>query len=321
MSAARRLSVVLPVHDAAAHVRGALTSVLGQTFGDFELIVVDDLSTDGSLEIVRELAAQDARINVVVLDERLGVAGALNAGIARATAPLIARMDADDIARPGRFALQVAEMERDATLGLLGGQIEIIDRDGKTEEMVPWVLPLTHDETAWRLLFGTPVCHPTVVMRTRVVRQLGGYDPNFPNEDMELWTRMAFVTRMRNLDAVLLDYRMPAEEHAVKLADWQPHITRVSQRYLERIIGAPVAESAVLALRGIVTEQDSNPVFAGLTRFNSASLLVRAFAQMQHRGVLCGDGLGTVSSLMQSHVEALAATAHQGMSEGILRGR
>jgi len=321
VSAARRLSVVLPVHDAAEHVHGALTSVLGQTFGDFELIVVDDQSTDGSLEIVRELAAQDPRINVVVLDERLGVAGALNAGIARATAPLIARMDADDIARPGRFALQVAEMERDATLGLLGGQIEIIGRDGKTEEMVPWVLPLTHDETAWRLLHGTPVCHPTVVMRTRVVRQLGGYDPNFPNEDMELWTRMAFVTRMRNLDAVLLDYRMPAEEHAVKLAGWQPHITRVSQRYLERIIGAPVAESAVLALRGIVTDQYSNPVFTGLTRFNSASLLVRAFAQMQHLGVLCGDGLSTVFGLMQSHVEALAATAHQQMSQGILRGR
>ena len=256
MSARPRLSVVMPVHDAEAHLRTAMTSILVQTFTDFEVIVVDDRSTDGSLEIVREFEAQDSRLRVVVLDEQLGVAGALNAGMVRATAPLVARMDADDVARPERFAVQVAEMDRDPSLGLLGAQIEVIGDDGAPEEMFPWGLPLTHDETVWQLLYGTPICHPTVVMRTDVVRDLGGYDPRFANEDMELWTRMAFVARMRNLDAVLLEYRMPAAVHAVKLAAWQPHIVRVSQRYLERIVGVPVAEAVVLALRGVAIEPD-----------------------------------------------------------------
>lgn len=294
----------------------ALTSILGQSFTDFELIVVDDHSTDGSLEIVRALATRDRRVRVVVLDEQLGVGGALNVGLACATAPLVARMDADDIARPERFAVQVAEMERDPSLGVLGSQIEVIGHDGTAEPMIPWALPLTHDETVWQLLFGTPICHPTVVMRTDVVRDLGGYDPGVVNEDMELWTRMAFVARMRNVDAVLLEYRMPAAVHAVKLAAWQPHITRVSQRYLERIVGVPVAEAVVLALRGIASERLADDVDAALTNFAAASLLVHAFDRMRSVGVLSGDGLGLVSGVVESHVQELAARAH-----GLVAGR
>jgi hypothetical protein len=219
-------------------------------------------------------------------------------------------MDADDIARSERFAVQVAEMERDPSLGLLGTQIEVIGDDGAAEEMFPWVLPVTHDETVWRLIFGAPICHPTVVMRTDVVRDLGGYDPSFLNEDMELWTRLAFVTRLRNLDAVLLEYRMPAAVHAVKLAAWQPHITRVSLCYLERIVGAAVAEAVVLALREVRTERSSDHVFAALTDFAAASLLVQAFAGMQRARVFSGDGVQIVRELMESQVHELATSAH-----------
>src|SRR4051812_27490893 len=147
MSAEPRLSVLIPVHDAELFVHEAITSILEQTFSDFEVIVIDDRSTDGSLDIVRECATQDSRLRVVALDEQLGVAGALNAGLAHATAPLLARMDADDIAHPERFEVQVAEMDRDPDLGVLGSQIRIIGLDGEPEELFPWELPLTHDET------------------------------------------------------------------------------------------------------------------------------------------------------------------------------
>jgi glycosyltransferase involved in cell wall biosynthesis len=304
------LSVVVPVHNAEPFVGEAITSILVQTFTDFEVIVVDDRSTDRSLEIVREYEAQDSRLRVVVLDEQLGVAGALNTGLAHATAPLIARMDADDIARPERFAVQMTEMDRDPSLGLLGSQINVIGHDGEPEELFPWELPLTHDETVWRLLYETPICHPTVVMRTDVVRDLGGYDPRFPNEDMELWTRMAFVTRMRNLDAVLLDYRMPAALRSVKLARWRPHVIRVSQRYIERIVGVPVAESVVLALGGVGFGSRPDDAFAALTAFAAASLLVHSIEKMQTFGMFVGDGLQRVVELMESHVQELAGGAH-----------
>jgi glycosyltransferase involved in cell wall biosynthesis len=310
VSAAPRLSVVVPVHNAEPYLDEAITSILGQTFADFEVIVVDDQSTDGSLDILREYEAQHSHVRVVVLDEHVGVAGALNAGIARATAPLVARMDADDVARPERFAAQVAEMDRDPSLGLLGSQIDVIGYDGAPEERLPWELPRTHDETVWRLIGGTPICHPTVVMRTNVVRDLGGYDRRFPNEDMELWTRMAFVTRMRNLDAVLLEYRMPAVVHTVKITAWQPHITRVSQRYLEQIVGVPVAESVVLALRGMEFGGEPDDVFAALAAFGAATTLVHAFDRMEILGMFAGDGLQQVSKLMLSDVQELAARAH-----------
>jgi glycosyltransferase involved in cell wall biosynthesis len=300
----------MPVHNAARHLRPAIHSILDQTFTDFEVIVVDDQSTDGSLEILREYETQDPRVQVIVLNEHGGRAVALNTGIARVTAPLVARMDADDVAHPERFAVQVAEMDGDPSLGLLGTQIGVIGDDGEPEDKLGWELPLTHDETVWRLLYGSPICHPTVVMRTKVVRDLGGYDRDFLNEDMELWTRMAFVTRIRNLDAVLLEYRMPAAVHAVKLAAWQPHITRVSQRYLEQIVGAPIAESVVLAIRGIQTDHEPDEAFAALTALGAASLLVHSLARMGILGMLSGDGLQPVKESMLSDVQDLAAGAH-----------
>jgi glycosyltransferase involved in cell wall biosynthesis len=300
----------MPVRNAETFVDEAITSILAQTFTDLEIIVVDDRSTDASLEILRGYEAQDARVRVVMLDEQLGVAGALNAGLARVTAPLVARMDADDVARPERFALQVAEMDRDPGLGLLGSQISVIGLDGTPEEQFPWELPLTHDETVWRLLYETPICHPTVVMRTDVVRDLGGYDPNYANEDMDLWTRMAFVTRMRNLDAVLLEYRMPPAVHAVKLAAMRPHIVRVAQRYLERIVGVPVAESVVPALRGIGLEHRPDDAFAALTALGAASVLAHCFDRMTELGMFLGDGLQHVFEFMESDVQELAGGVH-----------
>jgi glycosyltransferase involved in cell wall biosynthesis len=308
---APRLSVLLPVHDAEAHLRDAIASILGQTFADFEVIVVDDGSTDGSLEITRELGAEDRRLHVIPLEDRVGVAGALNEALSRASAPMVARMDADDVAHPERFAVQVAEMDRDPSLGLLGAQIRVIGDDGAEEKMFPWVLPLTHDETVWRLLYGTPICHPTVLMRTEVLREVGGYDSAFANEDMELWTRMAFVTRMRNLDAIVLDYRMPAVEHAERLAAWQPHISRVVQRYVERIIGAPVDEAVVLALRRVGLDHQPADAFEVLTRLSTASLLAQCFDRMTALGMFAGDGLRQVSELRDSDVQELAAGGHE----------
>jgi glycosyltransferase involved in cell wall biosynthesis len=310
MSADPRLSVVIPVHDAAPFVDEAITSVLGQTFSDFELIVVDDRSTDGSLDIVRRYAAQDARVRVVALDEQLGVAGALNAGLEHAAAPLLARMDADDVADAERFAIQVAEMRRDPDLGVLGAQIRIIGLEGEPEERFPWVLPLTHDETVWRLFYGAPICHPTVVMRTELVRELGGYDPAFPNEGTELWTRMAFLTRMRNLDAELLAYRMPPAVHAVKRAAFPSNAARVAQRYIERIVGVPVAQPVVHALCRVGAGGRSYDAFDALTAVAAASLLVQSFERMQALGMFVGDGLQRVVELMGSHVQELAGGAH-----------
>ena len=123
------ISVILPVYNAEAYVREAVESILAQTFTDFECIIINDGSTDGSEAILRELAAHDTRI-VLVERPNDGLVSALNEGIGRARAGLIARMDADDVAMPERFALQYARMVQEPELAVLGSSIRVIDKVG-----------------------------------------------------------------------------------------------------------------------------------------------------------------------------------------------
>ncbi|MFN3500447.1 MAG: glycosyltransferase family 2 protein, partial [Pannonibacter indicus] len=172
MSQTPAISAVLPVYNGEAYVREAVESILAQTFTDFELIIINDGSTDGSGAILRELAARDPRI---VLVERAngGLVSALNEGIERAQAGLIARMDADDVAMPKRFALQHARMEAEPELGVLGSFIRIMDKAGRTIRLGDY--PVSVAEAARFMEHGCPVAHPTVMMRREAVLKAGGY--------------------------------------------------------------------------------------------------------------------------------------------------
>ena len=183
------ISVVLPVYNAEAYVREAVESVLAQSFTNFELILINDGSTDGSGAILCDLAARDTRI---VLMERPndGLVSALNEGIERARADLIARMDADDVTMPERFALQHARMVEEPELAVLGSFMRIMDKTGKIIRLDKY--PLTPKAIARCLERGCPVSHPTVMMRRDAVLKAGGYHRAFPHaEDYELWLRMS----------------------------------------------------------------------------------------------------------------------------------
>ena len=129
MNPSPAISVILPVYNAEAYVREAVESILAQSFTDFELIIINDGSTDGSGAILRELAVRDTRI-VLIERPNGGLVSALNDGIESARAELIARMDADDVAMPERFALQHARMMEDPELAVLGSFIRIMDKTG-----------------------------------------------------------------------------------------------------------------------------------------------------------------------------------------------
>ena len=208
MNQSPAISVVLPVYNAEAYVREAVQSILAQSFTDFELIVIDDGSTDGSGAILRELAARDVRI-VLVERPNDGLVSALNEGIKIARAELIARMDADDVSMPERFALQHARMVQQPELAVLGSSFHIMDRNGAIIRLCKAV-SLTQTQTARYLEHdGCPVNHPTVMMRRDAVLKAGGYRKAFSHaEDYDLWLRMiesgyAIV----NLPQPLLNYR------------------------------------------------------------------------------------------------------------------
>ncbi len=216
-----RLSVVLPVYNAVRTVRRAVESVLRQTMDDLELIVVDDGSTDGSLEAVRAVA--DERVRVVERPHA-GVAAAANAGTAEARAAFVARMDADDVSHPERFERQVALLEEKG-LDAVGCRVRIIDETGEPvpslERYAGWINEETRDEAAIRArrFVEFPLVNPTILAR-RSYLDLGFREGPFP-EDYDLFLRaVAAGLRVGKTDDVLFDW-----------FDHDGRLTRRDERY------------------------------------------------------------------------------------------
>ena len=226
------ISVALSVYNGERFLSAAIESVLAQDFGDFEFLILDDGSTDASAAIIHTHAAQDARIRPIIRENR-GLIASLNQLLAEARAPLIARMDADDICLPHRFSAQIAFLDQHGDYGVVGGATQDID-----ENDAPWPCHAppyvaTHEQFLDRIDTGGPLlCHPTVMLRADVVRGVGGYHAAFRHaEDLDLWLRLASVTRLGNLPEPLLRYRHYADQ--------------VSSRHsTEQQIGAAIARIA-----------------------------------------------------------------------------
>ncbi|HEX8692260.1 MAG TPA: glycosyltransferase [Longimicrobium sp.] len=205
------VSIVLPFRDEAAHLPECLESIRRQTLAGWELLAIDDGSRDGSPETVRRLADEDPRVRLL-RPGRVGLVAALNLGIAEARAPLLARMDADDVMHPERLDAQREHLERRPGLALAACRVELFPEESVQagyREYVRWQNECVEpDEIAANLYVESPFAHPSVMARTEVLRRLGGYaDGPFP-EDYELWLRMhAAGCRMGKVPRVLLAWR------------------------------------------------------------------------------------------------------------------
>jgi glycosyltransferase involved in cell wall biosynthesis len=201
------VTVLMAVHNGERHLRAAVESVLGQTFRDLELLVVDDASTDGSRAIVESYG--DPRARVVVNAENLGLTRSLNRGLAEARGVYVARQDADDVSAPDRLARQVGELERRPELALLASSYRRIDDDGR--DAGGRDVPLTPVGIRWRLLFLNAFTHSSVVFRRSVVEELGGYDESVVYaQDYDLWSRIAERHEVAALPEYLVSYRRSA---------------------------------------------------------------------------------------------------------------
>ncbi len=200
------ISVVLPVCNAEAYISEALDSIFAQTFKDFEIIAVNDGSTDNSFQILEDYAARDKRIVPHHL-QSTGLVGALNYGIKVARGHYVARMDGDDVCHPTRFERQITFLTNNPDIAFLGTQIDILDGDGKAVSRSHFPVDCADVNTA--LLQGfCPFCHPTMMIRREALLALGGYNSVFQTaEDLELWQRASLKFRLANLDEVLFSYR------------------------------------------------------------------------------------------------------------------
>jgi glycosyltransferase involved in cell wall biosynthesis len=231
----------MPVHNGGAYLREAVESILGQTFSDFELLVIDDASTDATPELLSSI--DDPRMRVARSDERLQLAGALNRGLDLTRGRFIARMDADDISAPDRLAVQEAFLRTRPDVGLCGAMVETFGgRRGRFEGA-----PLKYDEALCYALYDNPFAHPTVMMRRETFEQHAlRYDPSYcPSDDYELWSRALRLFPCVNLDRVVLKYRV--HRGSLTQAEWSDmdrNAARVAEREL-RGLGLDPAEEDV----------------------------------------------------------------------------
>jgi len=228
------VSVVLAVFDAERFLAAAIESVRAQTLSDWELVVIDDGSQDRSGQIAEEIASTDARI-VVAHQPNQGHPSALNSGVAIARAPLIARLDADDLMPPERLASQLAFLRGHERVAVVGGAVTFIDESGRPfAEDVAY--PLSDGDIRRVLEYATPLAHPGVMFRKAVFDRVGGYRRAFaPSEDLDLWLRIAEIAELANLPETVVLYRM--------------HRGQSSLAREQQVIGSLAARISALARR------------------------------------------------------------------------
>jgi glycosyltransferase involved in cell wall biosynthesis len=202
--AVMKVSVVVPVYNKAPWLEESFASIFAQTFQDFEVIAVDDRSTDGSMEILRRF--DDPRLRVVQLERNMGPAGAAQRAMDLATGEYVVRMDADDVMLPDRLARQVAFMDADPGIGASGGHQIVL---GSTTDIMR--ASLTDEECRSGVLFQIPLFQPASIYRRSVLVEHGvRFLDDWPRYGEDWWfqARLLRVTRVGNIDAPLVQYRV-----------------------------------------------------------------------------------------------------------------
>lgn len=230
-----KVTVLVAVHNGGDYLREAVDSILAQTFTEFELLLVDDASTDGAIARIPD----DPRIRILRNDTNLGQVPSLNRGLEEARGEYIARLDADDVMLPTRLARQVEVLDREPNVALVGTWMDVVDERGRlyaklrghVRDYIEFVYAILVDRY--------PFAHPSVMYRLAVVRELGCYDARLaPSEDKDLFRRLAAARHdARCIEAPLVRYRRHERQLSHAHADVQLANDRIGQ---ERFLGGLV---------------------------------------------------------------------------------
>lgn len=243
-----KVSIVLSAYNGDPWIDECIQSILGQTFEDFELIIIDDGSTDGTWGRIN--AYKDDRIRTFK-QENCGIAAAANRGVGYARAPYVARIDQDDVMMPTRLEREFAYLETNPHVALVCTYAQLIYDRIISNDL--YRAPLSSKTLHLRLVFECPVVQPSVMFRTDVFRKLGGYDEDkriYGADDFDLWTRMAKDHKLKCLAEPLTRYRVrPASfSHSNKSID---HNVLISERSLHRYLARTFTEGECHSLAAI----------------------------------------------------------------------
>lgn len=271
------VSVIVPVHNGMPFLPSTIESLRGQTFRNFEVVVVDDESEDDTPRYLQ--AIDDDRIRYFRVPRR-GIAAALNFGIEQSRAELIARIDADDIAYRDRLSTQYDVLSKDPTLVLLGTSFDTIDDAGAVTG--EWHCLQTDLANRWLMLFTTPFAHPSVMFRKSAFEAAGGYDPEcVAAQDYDLWIRLADQGAIGNVPQKLIQKRSHAQTWSLANPKYQRERSiRTIGRYAAKLKLGPNPQVfcelySFLWGAGVSTEVSGKELF---TAFDAASSCFRSKA-------------------------------------------
>jgi glycosyltransferase involved in cell wall biosynthesis len=325
-----KVTVLLAVHDGEPYVRQALESVLNQTFADFELLVVDDASTDRSVQIVESLA--DDRLRLLRNERNVGQVPSLNRGLLEARGEYVARMDADDVCHPSRLERQVAVLDAEPRVGLVGSWLLLIDERGRRVGGLREPLDDFAGYVYATLIMRVYVAHSAAMYRREAVLELGGYDESTgPSEDKDLWRRLLLDRwDARNVRAPLVSYRLHDKQLSQTRSAYQREVDGESQ---DRFLAALAPDVPVHPLRlllaaspafwredGEAARQAVTPVLAGATERLGLSadesrmleqLVARRIVRVAARRAWRRDARALIGDAMRRLEPAGRATASQ----------
>ena len=287
-----KVTVLMPVYNCELYVKEAVSSILNQTFADFELLIIDDCSTDATFQICKSLT--DNRIVLIKKDKNSGYTNSLNYGISIAKGQYIARMDGDDISLPERFAKQVAFLDSNPDVAVCGTcYAEIGDR-------IPIFLTQNDDKIRIEFLTANCIVHPSVMMRSSIFRIFSiTYDITMePAEDYDLWVRIIAYGKIHNLQEVLFNYRVHNNQTS--------NLNSVSQ--FEK---AEIIRSKMLGYFGVEINKEEKSLYykfsnsKSILDFNELELVLSLKAKLLHSN----NRFFFDSSLLKKYLDELESEA------------
>jgi glycosyltransferase involved in cell wall biosynthesis len=287
-----KISVVMAVYNEANFLCDAIESILNQTFRDFEFIIVDDASSDSTLEILNRYAENDIRIRIICNESNLGLAGALNKAINLAKGEWIARMDGDDISLLNRFEKQITFLEQNKDIDVLSTGLKCITPEGEVVALRQ--IPEKHNTLIWRTPLASPAYHGTVMMRASKLREVGGYKINYLLEDVELWSRLIQTARFASIPDYLYLYRRTHEEYNNVFSVRMQSTYEIAQSFVSTIVGYSVSMREYMNLR-LSDALHANKSLTEAEIDQTTTLLFNLYYAMKSRGLFIEGELSDVN--------------------------
>lgn len=205
----KKISVIIPVYNGEKYLDESIQSIINQTFTNFELIIINDSSTDNSKNIILKWMSEDNRIKILENKYQKGLPGALNTGLENCTGEYIARADADDINRPYRFLEQIRFFENNPNVSIVGGGYKLFGLNNNRE-----IFHTSNElKLSWKFITNTYFCHPSVMFKSTILNTIKHY-PEVACEDFAFFSKILKSYRGTNINKILVDYRQHSSNYS-----------------------------------------------------------------------------------------------------------